>query len=449
MDYRDKLILAPMVRVGTLPMRLLALEYGADLVYTEEIIDWKLSKTERRENKILGTVDFRDLKDGNIIFRTCERERGKVILQIGTANPERALETAKHVEKDVAGIDVNMGCPKEFSVKGGMGVALMANLENAKKVLETLVQNLEIPVTCKIRILSTAEETIRVVQELEKTGIKAIGIHGRTREERPQHPYHADVIRAVAGAVGIPVIANGGSREISKHPDIYKFKEECGASSVMLARASGKNCSIFRKEGLVPMEELILAYLKLSVDYDNPPHNSKYCIQGILGSLQDSELGKRFLEAQTLEQICDVWGMKDYCKQKQQEYLKKGMLCRRDIAPPLTNGNPPKKQKTDDPNLIEKNIAFIRANYQKDTDLPKSVLHLHALKVLKSRPSYETEQHDKLFRSTLSLNGKKYTSLFWEKNKKFSEQGAALVCLQHLGLVSDKDLIENGSMSFY
>ena len=35
LDYRDKMILAPMVRVGTLPMRLLALDYGADIVYCE------------------------------------------------------------------------------------------------------------------------------------------------------------------------------------------------------------------------------------------------------------------------------------------------------------------------------------------------------------------------------------------------------------------------------
>lgn len=33
--YNNKLILAPMVRIGTLPMRLLALRYGADLVYCE------------------------------------------------------------------------------------------------------------------------------------------------------------------------------------------------------------------------------------------------------------------------------------------------------------------------------------------------------------------------------------------------------------------------------
>ena len=36
-QYAEKVILAPMVRVGTLPMRLLALDYGADLVYSEVI----------------------------------------------------------------------------------------------------------------------------------------------------------------------------------------------------------------------------------------------------------------------------------------------------------------------------------------------------------------------------------------------------------------------------
>ena len=48
--YTNKVILAPMVRVGTLPMRLLAVDYGADLVYTEEIIDFKLSKRKKKKN---------------------------------------------------------------------------------------------------------------------------------------------------------------------------------------------------------------------------------------------------------------------------------------------------------------------------------------------------------------------------------------------------------------
>jgi tRNA-dihydrouridine synthase 2 len=32
-DFRNKVVLAPMVRSGELPMRLLALNYGADLVW--------------------------------------------------------------------------------------------------------------------------------------------------------------------------------------------------------------------------------------------------------------------------------------------------------------------------------------------------------------------------------------------------------------------------------
>lgn len=35
LNYASKVILAPMVRIGTLPSRLLALKYGADIVYCE------------------------------------------------------------------------------------------------------------------------------------------------------------------------------------------------------------------------------------------------------------------------------------------------------------------------------------------------------------------------------------------------------------------------------
>ncbi|KAJ4849476.1 hypothetical protein Tsubulata_036055, partial [Turnera subulata] len=49
MEYRNKLVLAPMVR-GTLPFRLLAAEYGADITYGEEIIDHKMVKCERKVN---------------------------------------------------------------------------------------------------------------------------------------------------------------------------------------------------------------------------------------------------------------------------------------------------------------------------------------------------------------------------------------------------------------
>lgn len=104
-------------------------------------------------SEVLQTVDFIDKFDGTIVFRSCERERGKVVLQLGTANAERALKVAKMVEDVVASIDINMGCPKGFSLKGGMGAALLVDPEKAKAILSTLVQNVRIPITCKIRLV--------------------------------------------------------------------------------------------------------------------------------------------------------------------------------------------------------------------------------------------------------------------------------------------------------
>lgn len=57
LNYENKNILAPMVRVGTLPMRLLALDYGADIVYSEELIDWKFLRSIRRVNGV-NFVEF-------------------------------------------------------------------------------------------------------------------------------------------------------------------------------------------------------------------------------------------------------------------------------------------------------------------------------------------------------------------------------------------------------
>lgn len=100
-----------------------------------------------------------------------------------------------------------MGCPKEFSIKGGMGVALLQQPEKAYNILKTLVNNLSIPVTCKIRILETPEATLKLVQKLISSGIKAIAIHGRTKHERPQHAVNTEAIKYVSSRVSIPVIA--------------------------------------------------------------------------------------------------------------------------------------------------------------------------------------------------------------------------------------------------
>lgn len=100
-----------------------------------------------------------------------------------------------------------MGCPKEFSIKGGMGVALMSQPEKAKAILNLLVENVKVPVTCKIRVFADADETLNFVKDLASTGITAIAVHGRTKQERPQHPNRNSTIKFIAENIQIPVIA--------------------------------------------------------------------------------------------------------------------------------------------------------------------------------------------------------------------------------------------------
>lgn len=100
-----------------------------------------------------------------------------------------------------------MGCPKEFSLKGGMGAALLTQIEKAKSILSTLVQNVKVPISCKIRVFESEEDTLNLARQLESTGISAIAVHGRTKSERPQHANRNKSIAAIAKTLSIPVIA--------------------------------------------------------------------------------------------------------------------------------------------------------------------------------------------------------------------------------------------------
>lgn len=180
LDYCNKLILAPMVRGSRLPMRMLALRYGAHLVYTDEHIDCSVLTTKRKFNGIhiearsslpcknsnpflifvcfvfffadaLGTFDYVNEANGYLVFRASPLEKNRLVFQMGTANAELAVQLAKRVENEVSAIDVNMGCPQPYSTKYGMGAALMTKPDNAKAILKNLVENIKLPITCKIR----------------------------------------------------------------------------------------------------------------------------------------------------------------------------------------------------------------------------------------------------------------------------------------------------------
>eukprot|EP00299_Pterocystis_sp_00344_P015128 c7541_g1_i1.p1 GENE.c7541_g1_i1~~c7541_g1_i1.p1 ORF type:complete len:338 (-),score=65.78 c7541_g1_i1:9-1022(-) len=284
MDFRNKKILAPMVRVGTLPFRLLALNYGADIVYTEELIDRKLIRCTRHENTELGCIDYMlTEKDrmhkalpSDLVFRTCPQlEKSQLVLQLGTNNATTALQAAQIVCNDVSCIDINMGCPMKFSTQMGAGAELLKKPDLIRDILTTLVRNLPIPVTCKIRLLPNASETLELVKMIEQTGVSAIAIHGRTDAMKSREPALWSEIAALTEHISIPVIANG---DMWSGDDFSRAKKEIGCSSVMYARGALLNPSLFREDGCLPIYDVMNDYLTLCERYNERIQNVKYVL---------------------------------------------------------------------------------------------------------------------------------------------------------------------------
>lgn len=71
-----------------------------------------------------------------------------------------------------------------------------------------------------------------------------------------------------------------------EYADLFKAREECGTSSLMVARKALNKPSIFRAGGLVSMNEEISNILHQACLYDEPYTQTKYCVQRILGSQQ-------------------------------------------------------------------------------------------------------------------------------------------------------------------
>lgn len=60
-----------------------------------------------------------------------------------------------------------------------MGAALLTNPFLVQAILEALVREVRIPVTCKIRLLPSRVHTLNLVNIIEKTGVSAVAVHGR------------------------------------------------------------------------------------------------------------------------------------------------------------------------------------------------------------------------------------------------------------------------------
>uniref|UniRef100_K3W5R3 tRNA-dihydrouridine synthase n=1 Tax=Globisporangium ultimum (strain ATCC 200006 / CBS 805.95 / DAOM BR144) TaxID=431595 RepID=K3W5R3_GLOUD len=352
--YANAVCLAPMVRMGTLPLRLLSLRYGADLVYGEEIVDKRIIAATRVSNgiKLLDTVDYVSNSSGSVVFRTCDEEKRKVVFQIGTADPILALQAAERVASNVASIDINMGCPKHFSVHGGMGAGLLRKPELACDIIKTLRRNLNIPVSCKIRLLHDTQATLDIAKSLEQAGADAIGVHARQVHERPVDSAHWEALAPVVSSLSVPVLANG---DIFVRDDIDKVRETSGASSVMIARGALNNPSIFREQGLLPSTEVftvlrsysradellnvvVVDYLKICAETENLYQNTKYTLSRMLPTkcdprgVQTATVADLYATKDDPE-VFALWDLQRFYKDTQERFSARANACNLSVVP--------------------------------------------------------------------------------------------------------------------
>ncbi len=322
--------LAPMVRAGSLALRSLALDYGCDLVWSEELIDFKLLETRRVENAELSTIDYLvDYRDKTVVFfRTHACEKGRIILQLGTGSPDTALQAAKKVEADVAAIDINMGCPKKFSIQGGMGAALLENQDVACEIVRNVKAGVSIPVTAKIRLINNVEDTVAFIRKLEEAGVSAVTVHLRQRgdQETNDAQTYETMKKIIDMGVKVPILANG---DMYTSERIAKMVSEGVCAGVMLARPFLYNPCINREEGPLPQLEIMKAFINKCLQFDIVHQVIKYTLIEMiitrrhppsvlkeLGTALDKNrystsdpIWNQITRAKSTKEICDAFNM--------------------------------------------------------------------------------------------------------------------------------------------
>ena len=227
----NNVILAPMAGVTDLPFRLLCREQGAGCVVTE-MVSAKAILYNNRNTKELMQIH--------------PQERPAAIQLFGS-DPDIMAQIAARIEDGPYDfIDVNMGCPVPKVVNNGEGSALMKNPKQAEKVLSAMVKAVKKPVTVKFRkgFNDTCVNAVEFAKMAEASGVAAVAVHGRTREQYYSGKADWDIIRQVKEAVKIPVIGNG---DIFTPQDAGRMMEETGCDGIMVARGAKGNPWIFRR----------------------------------------------------------------------------------------------------------------------------------------------------------------------------------------------------------
>ncbi len=114
------------------------------------------------------------------------------------------------------------------------------------RILAAVVAAVDVPVTLKIRTGWAADQknALRIARLAEDSGIAALAIHGRTRDQHYTGLAEYDTIAEVKAALRIPVLANGDIDSPEKAAFVLRHT---GADAVMIGRAAQGRPWIFRE----------------------------------------------------------------------------------------------------------------------------------------------------------------------------------------------------------
>jgi tRNA-dihydrouridine synthase B len=219
---RPALVLAPMAGVTDRPFRQLCRRLGAGLA---------VSEMTAADPRLWDTPKSRLRMDH-------AGEEGPIAVQIAGYDPDMLAAAARHnVAQGAQIIDINMGCPAKKVCKREAGSALMQDETLVARICAAVVRAVDVPVTLKIRTgwARAHRNGPRVARIAQDCGIRALAVHGRTREDLFQGEAEYDTIAAIKQAVAIPVLANG---DITTPEKARQVLDRTGADGLMIGRGA-------------------------------------------------------------------------------------------------------------------------------------------------------------------------------------------------------------------